>query len=157
MSLKFAPGMLIDTLDRTLGRTIDLAPVPAESAWDAAAPAIGAWRLPMLDDSGDEIGIVVADTGAVVFLGGTLIMLPENSMREQVADGQPSPPVLEAFAEVVNVLRGVVSNTQRNPHVVPGQLEPGGAGAGWRADPRTRLDLGAETPIGPIRLSFLSR
>ncbi|MBK7701462.1 MAG: hypothetical protein IPI34_00525 [bacterium] len=157
MSLKFAPGMLIDTLDRTLGRTLDLAPVPAESAWDAVSPTAGTWRLPMLDDSGDEIGIVVADTGAVVLLGGTLIMLPESSMREQVADGQPSPPVLEAYAEVINVLRGVVNNTQRNPHVVPGLLEPGGAGAGWRVDPQTRLDLAAETPIGAVRLSFLSR
>jgi len=156
MSLRFAAGVLLDTLDRTLGQPAGYNPAPEGPAWDPPAASDDVWRIPLLDDEGTEVGVVVADLRTVVLLGGSLIMLPESSMREQVADGSPSPPVLEAFAEVVNVLRGVVNNTHRNLHTVPGPLAAGGAGPGWPDDPKLRLDLVADSPLGPARLSFRS-
>ncbi|MBA4378565.1 MAG: hypothetical protein C0395_07950 [Gemmatimonas sp.] len=156
MSLRFSAGVLTDTLDRTLGQPAGYEPAPEGPAWDPPAASDKTWRIPLLNDAGSEVGVVVADLHTVVLLGGSLIMLPESSMREQVAEGSPSPPVLEAFAEVVNVLRGVVNNTNRNPHTVPGPLATGGAGPGWSDDPKLRLDLVADSPIGPARLSFRS-
>ncbi len=157
MSLKFAVGTLIDTLDRTLGQPAGYDPAPAGPAWDPATAPVGAWRIPLLDDEGEEVGSVVADLGSVVLLGGSLIMLPESSMREQVADRCPSSPVLEAYAEVVNVLRSVINNIHRNPHVVPGRLGPYDEGADWQAAPTSQLDLVANSALGPIRLAFLGR
>ncbi len=157
MILRFAAEILMETLDRTLGQSIGYGLAPEGPAWDPPAAADDAWRIPLLDDDGEEAGIVVADLGTVVLLGGSLIMLPEISMKEQMAERSPSPPVLEAFAEVVNVLRGVVNNTHRNPHTAPGPLAPGGAGSGWPDDPKLRLDLVADSPLGPVRLTFRSR
>jgi hypothetical protein len=157
MSLRFAAGILMETLDRTLGQPVGYGLAPEGPAWNPPAASDDAWRIPLLDDDGEEAGIVVADLGTVVLLGGALIMLPESSMKEQMADRRPSSPVLEAYAEVVNVLRGVVNNTHRNPHTAPGPLVPGGAGPGWPDDPKLRLDLVADSPLGPARLTIRSR
>lgn len=156
MSLRFAAGVLIDTLDRTLGRVSGFGLAPAGSAWNPPASSDTVWRIPLLDDDGAEVGTVIADLRTLVLLGGSLIMLPNSSMAEQVADRCPTSPVLEAYAEVVNVLRGVINNTHRNPHTVPGELTPGGTGEGWPDDPKLRLDLVADSPLGPAHLTFRS-
>jgi len=157
MSLRFAAGSLVDTLDRTMGHPTGLRLADAGTPWDPAASPGGAWRIPLLDDGGEEVGAVVADLGAVVLLGGWLIMLPPGSMSEQVDEGRPSEPVREAYAEVVNVLRGEINNTRLNPHVVPGPLAPYGDGPDWQAAPATRLDLDADTGLGRIRIALLGR
>ncbi|MBK9305115.1 MAG: hypothetical protein IPM94_14915 [bacterium] len=157
MSLRFAAGSLVDTLDRTMGHPTGLRLTPAGAPWDPASAPGGAWRIPLLDDGGEEAGAVVADLGAVVLLGGWLIMLPPGSMQEQIAAGQPSEQVREAYAEVVNVLRGEINNTGLNPHVVPGPLAPYEDGPAWQAAPANRLDLHAETGFVTIRIAFLGR
>lgn len=157
MSLRFAAGSLVDTLDRTLGHPTGLRLAPPGESWDPASAPAAAWRIPLLDDAGEEVGAVVADLGAVVLLGGWLIMLPPGSMQEQVAEGSPSEQVREAYAEVVNVLRGEINNTRLNPHVVPGPLAPYGDGPAWQAAPANRLDLRADTGLVTIRIAFLGR
>lgn len=157
MSLRFAAGSLVDNLDRTLGHPTGLQLAPAGKPWDPASAPGGAWRIPLLDDGGEEVGAVVADLGTVVRLGGWLIMLPPGSMHEQIAEGRPSEQVREAYAEVVNVLRGEINNTSLNPHVVPGPLAPYEDGPDWQAAPANRLDLHTDAGLVTLRIAFLGR
>jgi hypothetical protein len=148
---------ILETIEIMLGKKPSLQ--PGGDAIDLAKPPAGSYFTPLSNDAGEIVGGVVANLGAAVYLGGSLIMMPEGGLAEQVKNQHPEDVVIEAYEEVVNMLRGVVSNTEGNHHVIPGVSRPLDRGGedGWIVEAPARLDLSGSVTFGPIQLSILSR
>lgn len=71
----------------------------------------------LVDDEGHEAGAILMDIRATVFLGGTLLMVPEDELSEQVANNKPSEDSVAASSEVCSALSGSLNNVDGNPHL----------------------------------------
>jgi hypothetical protein len=146
-----------DMLGLLLGDPVELS--PGEPFGETARDDVYCSFLS--DDGGEVLGAIEADLPAVVYLGGSLIMLPENALRAQAEDGDVSAHVMDAFQEVVNTLRSTLNHIRENPHVSPGPLqmvteEIAGEHA-WMNEPAETVALEGEFPIGTGRLVVLAR
>jgi len=134
---------------------------PTDRAGDFAAADTGTVYGALLrDDQGTIQGAVLADTAAAVHLGGSMIMIPPGAQQEQWRLGSAEEPVLDALAEVINMLRSVINNVSGNPHVAPDPLAPLpelAADQAWLASPAARVDLAGALPFATARLAVLSR
>ena len=105
---------------------------------------------------------MAADLPATVYLGGSLVMIPENSMQEQVRTADPNEAVIDGISEAFNAIRGAVNRIADNPHVdytpVAELASPGDSEAtAWLCEPSTRMDLVGNFPVGEGHLVLLAR
>jgi hypothetical protein len=71
----------------------------------------------LLSDANDEIGAIFMDLKATVYLGGTLLMVPEGELTNQVRAKKPSEDSVAASSEVCNAMSGSLNNVSGNQHV----------------------------------------
>jgi hypothetical protein len=74
------------------------------------------------DDSGEQLGLVLMDLRATVFLGGTLMMQPSEQLEQQFAAAAPEQDSIAASAEICNALSGALNAAQTRYHVRTGEL-----------------------------------
>lgn len=106
-------------------------------------------------DSGEQVGLIVMDLRATVFLGGSLMMQPPEQLEQQFASASPEPDSIAASAEICNALSAAVNAGQSRYHVratALAQLEP--ARYDWLPEVSTRRDL--EDSLGG-RTTLLAR
>lgn len=77
----------------------------------------------LLSEDDHVIGAIVMDVVATVFLGGTLLMVPENDLAGQISTGKPSEDSIAASSEVCNALSGSINNVADNVPVRTKYLE----------------------------------
>lgn len=100
------------------------------------------YAAPLLDDGGEEVGMVLMDLRATVYLGGTLMMLPQSQLEQQVKSALPVEDSIAASAEVCNAMTGPINASQSACHVRVGPLEKFEfRSASWVAEPVARRDL----------------
>ncbi len=96
----------------------------------------------LVDDEDHVVGAVAMDLKATVYLGGTLLMVPDGELIDQVKRQAPSEDSIAASSEVCNSLSGSVNNLPENIHVRTNFLEPlNFAEQSWVAKPRSRVVL----------------
>lgn len=78
----------------------------------------------LVDEQGQIGGACIADTPAAAFAGAALAMIPKPVADEAVGEGELTPTLTENFAEVVNILTGIV-NTPIHAHLRMNGLEAG--------------------------------
>ncbi|MEM7446643.1 MAG: hypothetical protein AAF355_00205 [Myxococcota bacterium] len=106
-------------LEMLVGQRINLE--PAEKALSSQYDTL--YHCPLLTDEDVLIGSLVCDIEAGVWLGGTLLMVPEGSIEEQISSKNPSEDVLEALSEVFNTLSSIFNDIEDNPHIRITKLE----------------------------------
>jgi hypothetical protein len=94
------------------------------------------------DESDEEVGLILMDLRATVFLGGTLMMQPAEQLEQQFASAIPEPDSIAASAEICNALSGAINAAQSRYHVRASNLEKFESGRHpWAASVATRRDL----------------
>lgn len=95
----------------------------------------------LVDKDGQVIGAMIADLRATVFVGGGMILLPQDALEEQVAAGEASADALDAMSEVFNTLASSLNSIEGNPHIRTTPAEPLEVEAlPWINDPAGRKD-----------------
>lgn len=77
----------------------------------------------LIDDEDHVLGAIVMDIMGAVFLGGTLLMVPEGELNSQVRSRTPSEDSMAASSEVCNALSGSINNVPDNAHIRTKYLE----------------------------------
>jgi hypothetical protein len=96
----------------------------------------------LLDDRDQTVGIILMDLKALVFLGGTLMMLPRTEMELQLKSVAPGEDSIAAASEICNALSGPLNGFQKNEHVRLGALQKFDFNAWrWLTKPQERRDL----------------
>jgi hypothetical protein len=75
------------------------------------------------DDSGEQLGLILMDLRATVFLGGSLMMQPSEQLEQQFAAAVPEQDSIAASAEICNALAGAINAAQSRYHVRASELE----------------------------------
>ncbi|HEY5374014.1 MAG TPA: hypothetical protein VIK01_10015, partial [Polyangiaceae bacterium] len=100
------------------------------------------WFSRLIDDDGNEVGVIVADLLAAVGLGGALMMLPPHELEAQRAAQALSEDVVSAMAEVANNLSATINQQPEAIHVRVGPLEQMSNGnLDWAKKPSEALTL----------------
>ena len=129
--------------------------------WDLTQPKPGAYITFLQGKDNAVEGAIVTDLAATLYIGGKLILLPDNLLREQYVHGKADDPVVEAVTEVINNLRTLFNNIEMNPHVAPTQTFPYQVPGpddfvAWILNPSRRLDLVGQTAFGPGTLTLIT-
>jgi hypothetical protein len=96
----------------------------------------------LIDDESRVLGAIVMDIMSAVFLGGTLLMVPEGELNSQVRSRTPSEDSMAASSEVCNALSGSINNVPDNAHIRTKYLEPLNLEEQqWLKKPRDRMTL----------------
>lgn len=96
----------------------------------------------LIDDTDRLIGAIVMDLQSTVFLGGTLLMVPEGELNSQVRSRTPSEDSVAASSEVCNALSGSLNNVPDNAHIRTKYLEAFNvADFPWLKKPRVQMTL----------------
>ena len=134
----------------------------ADEAWSLDRIPEGTQVTYMCNESGDRLAAVVSDINATVYLGGKLILMPENSMIKMAGCRYVDETLADAFEEVLNMTRSVFNQQEGSEHLTPEPMqalpnprsddcEP------WLQNPTERLDLIGDGPLGTMRIAFLFR
>ena len=100
------------------------------------------WFSRLLDDDGNEVGVIVADLLAAVGLGGALMMLPPHELEAQRTAQALSEDAISAMAEVANNLSATINQQPEATHVRVGPLEQMSNGnLDWAKKPADALAL----------------
>jgi hypothetical protein len=78
----------------------------------------------LLDEAGHVGGACIAEAGAAAYAGASLAMIPRAVADEAAATGELDATLSDNFAEVVNILTGIV-NTPIHDHLRMSGLEAG--------------------------------
>jgi hypothetical protein len=113
------------------------------------------WVSRLIDDEGHDVGAIIADLGATLSLGGTLMSLAEHELEAQRALGAPSEDVISAMSEVANNLCETINQSGRlQVRVKP--IEPLAPGSlDWAENAGAGLEL--ELSSGSGRLFLFAR
>lgn len=96
----------------------------------------------LVDDNDRLVGGIIMDLQATVFLGGTLLMVPEAELNSQVRSRTPSEDSVAASSEVCNALSGSLNNVPDNAHIRTKYLEVLNlADLPWLRKPRVQMTL----------------
>lgn len=114
-----------------------------ESASPLDVTAGGKFYVSQLVDDNDRlVGGIIMDLQATVFLGGTLLMVPEAELNSQVRSRTPSEDSVAASSEVCNALSGSLNNVPDNAHIRTKYLEVLNlAELPWLKKPRVQMTL----------------
>jgi hypothetical protein len=94
------------------------------------------------DDSGEQLGLILMDLRATVFLGGSLMMQPQEQLEQQYASAVPEQDSIAASAEICNALSGAINAAQTRYHVRTSGLDKFNlARHPWASSALTRRDL----------------
>lgn len=139
----------------------DLVGAPVELAKADDAVALDRLGRPFacvcLDDQSLPVGAMIADLSATVSLGGQLMMLAEDELKEQTKSKAPSEDVVSALSEIFNNLTTTLNNIKANPHIRSTPAKPAAAvvasntGA-WIPRASHRVDLTGNLLCGKGRL-----
>ncbi|MEY4548914.1 MAG: hypothetical protein RL685_5109 [Pseudomonadota bacterium] len=100
------------------------------------------YAAPLQDDRGEHVGLIVMDMKATIYLGGTLMMLPQSQLEQQVKLAAPEEDSIAASAEVCNALAGPINACQPHRHVRVGAFEKFEFKSfSWTSEPALRCDL----------------
>ena len=113
---------LIEGLKTLLGDAVAVRKVEPTTSLDG--PFEGFWSSRLADETGAQVGAILANLPCLVRLGGELMMLPESEIQQQIRDCQPSEDSVAAMSEVCNALAGVFHEVPGNPQVKNTYLEP---------------------------------
>ncbi len=101
----------------------------------------------LLEEDGSVGGACIADLSAAAYAGASLAMIPKGAADEAIASGQLTPTLRDNFAEVVNIITGIVNNPIQ-PHLRMSGVEDGVSDAVRdlliRAAGRSSFDLDVE-------------
>jgi len=86
-------------------------------------PELGCYAAVIEDESGEQLGLIVMDLRATVFLGGSLMMQPSEQLEQQFAAASPEQDSIAASAEICNALSSAINAVQTRYHVRAGQLQ----------------------------------
>jgi hypothetical protein len=145
-----------------VGLLIDEQPVFRQgTGWDLSNPEPGAYITFLQGRDNTVEGAIITDLAATLYIGGKLILLPDNLLQEQNAAGEADAPVIEALNEVINNLRTLFNNIDLNPHVAPTQTfkyqVPGPDDfVAWILNPSKRVDYVGETIFGTATLTLIA-
>ena len=78
----------------------------------------------LVDEAGNVGGACIAEAGAAAYAGAALAMIPKAVADEAAASGELNDTLKDNFAEVVNIVTGIV-NTPIHDHLRMSGLEPG--------------------------------
>ncbi len=154
------PSQLSGTLQKLLGKPVSF------YLSDGLSPkqSTGTVYVSLLTDDQDAVvGALMADLPAALFLGGTLIMLPVDSLGQLLRSGGASEMVLDGLSEVFNTLRATINHITGNSHVGYSNVVPFEevVGNAWMLSPSSRLDLAGRFSFGDNvkegKLSLLAR
>jgi len=94
------------------------------------------------DDSGEQVGLILMDLRATVFLGGTLMMQPSEQLEQQLAVANPEQDSIAAAAEICNALSGAINAAQTRYRVHASGLSRFALDQyDWAPTPAARRDL----------------
>jgi hypothetical protein len=71
----------------------------------------------LFNEANTSVGAVVMDVKATVYLGGTLLMVPEDELASQTKSGKPSEDSLAASSEVCSTLSSSINQLSGNAQV----------------------------------------
>ncbi len=110
----------------------------------------------LLDDEDREVGAILFDMTAVVRLGGTMMMLPDDVLHQMQGSGNVTEEALDGCSEIMNNLSSLINTARGNPHVRTMPATPlDGSEPDWFHSPRERLDLLEQSQ--EARVVFISR
>lgn len=78
----------------------------------------------LTDPSGAVVAAILMDLRAVVYLGGTLLMIPESDLHPLVAAGAPSEDCLAASSELCGSFSSRIAQVGKNPDLNASPLGP---------------------------------
>jgi hypothetical protein len=139
--LKLPPALALGTcLNTLIGKKLNARELrPVAFPPKSKAPC---WFSRLLDDDGNEVGVIVADLLAAVGLGGALMMLPPHELESQRTAQALSEDVISAMAEVANNLSATINQQPEAVHVRVGPLEQMSNGnLDWAKKPSEALAL----------------
>ncbi len=131
------------------------------NGWDLMAPPQGSY-ITFLQGRDHAIeGAIITDLPATLYIGGKLIMLPEDAAQEQLKNNEASESVIEAVNEVINNMRTLMNNIDANPQVAPTRTLPYQVPApedfvGWIHQPGLRIDYTGETELGTATMILVA-
>ncbi|MFL6162206.1 MAG: hypothetical protein ACJ74U_08255 [Jatrophihabitantaceae bacterium] len=91
-----------ELLERLLGRDVDTIACPPPVGRTAV---LGLYAC----DRGRMTAVLTLDLPLAAYLGSALALLPAGAAEAAIADGHPSPELLETVGEVLNVLAAVLN------------------------------------------------
>ena len=160
MALKFPKAQeILDLMELLIGEK----PVFQKGeSWDLANPDQDCFITFLQGKDKRVEGAIITDLPATLYMGGKLILLPENTLQDLSARGQADQQVVEAVNEVVNNLRTLFNNIDKNPHVAPSktfayQVPSADDYVRWILDPSNRIDYVGETVCGPATMTLLAK
>lgn len=153
------PRAVLDLLTMFLGNRPPLAPGEGPSL---RQPGSGIYVTWLKTADGKVEGAILADLPASLYLGGGLIMMPEETLRGMLNEGAASDAVLDGLREMFNNMRGQLNRINMNPHVAPtapvAYVPPAeGSPESWILDAGKRIDLHGQTAFGPATLTVVGR
>jgi hypothetical protein len=110
-----------DFLRDLLGKEVTLTVQPAELGVDQAD---GLMCGVLIEADGSVGGACIADLAAAAYAGASLAMIPKGAADEAVAAGELTQTLTDNFAEVVNIVTGIV-NTPISEHLRMSGIELG--------------------------------
>jgi hypothetical protein len=130
--------------------------------WDLAAPPEGCYITFLQGQDKTTEGAIITDLPATLYIGGKLILLPENTLQDQLHTGKADEPIIEALTEVINNMRTLYNNIKLNPHVAPTRTYPYQVPTsddlvGWILNPSNRIDYVGETVCGRATLTLITK
>lgn len=136
---------LRETLEMLVGDELPLSPRDPNTSIATKE----AYLAPFVDREGAIVGAVLADRAAMVSLGGSLLLLPQNTWRERLHE-EPSADILDAMSEIANNIAPLINGDERNSHVRATSFEPLEKGLPTWLDQAARVALGESELDGTL-------
>jgi hypothetical protein len=149
-----------DLINLILGEKSPL--VFTDDAWDLKTIPDGSYVTRLSNAAGEVRGAVLTDINATVFLGGKLVMMPEAGLCERAKNLEVDDSIVEALAEIVNMMRSIFNKQFGNEHMSPQPTQPMVAIAAegddtWMLEPASRIDLTGDCSFGKLCMSIVFR
>jgi len=108
----------------------------------ATAGLADCYAAALEDDAGEQVGLILMDLRATVFLGGTRMIQTRDQLEQQFAAANPEQDSIAAAAEICNALSGAVNAGQSRYHVRTSGLSRFALDRyDWAPTPAVRRDL----------------
>lgn len=133
-----SPQDLIRCLEQLIGSDVSAAESKAHLAPNESA----LYASILSDASGAVVAAILMDLRAVVYLGGTLLMIPESELGPLVTNGAPSEDCLAASSELCGSFSTRIASAGKNPNLEAAPLAPlSGAQLSWANSGSNQLTL----------------
>ncbi len=131
---------VVQLLKQVVSDDVDATELDTAPDLSAASEKLHMSRLS--DESGNIVGVLVADLKSVVGFGSALMMLPEAEVASQLEAAEPSADSIEAMGEVCSNMTSAINNVPGNPTVASAAVEPFDfEQVPWAANPRQRVAM----------------